>query len=150
MENYINNFTEIEEHFQRARGTGMFLISSLDWALIETWKESGIPLEAVLRGIDRGFEKYHKRKRATRKVNSLAYCAQEVLAAATEAAAPVKKEKADQQPPFSAEELVKHFSTCAAKVRTRFPEIAAGLDQPASTQGGDGSISQRFLLLGFI
>ena len=67
----------------RARQRECSLLSSLDWALIETWKEANIPLEAVLRGIDRGFEKYHKRKRATRKVNSLAYCAQEVLAAAT-------------------------------------------------------------------
>ena len=53
MLNYFNYFTEIEEHFQRARGTGMFLLSPLDWALIETWKDGGIPLEAVLKGIDR-------------------------------------------------------------------------------------------------
>ena len=51
-DNYFNYFTEIEEHFQRARGTGLFLLSPLDWALIESWKNSGIPLEAVLRGID--------------------------------------------------------------------------------------------------
>ncbi len=50
--NYFNYFTEIEEHFQRARGTSLFLLSPLDWALIETWKNSGVPLEAVLRGID--------------------------------------------------------------------------------------------------
>ncbi len=36
--NYFNYFTEIEEHFQRARGTGLFLLSPLDWALIESWK----------------------------------------------------------------------------------------------------------------
>ena len=48
--NYFNYFTEIEEHFQRARGTSLFLLSPLDWALIETWSESGVPLEAVLRG----------------------------------------------------------------------------------------------------
>jgi hypothetical protein len=47
-ENYFNYFTETEEHFQRARGTGLFLLSPLDWALIEAWKNSGIPLEAVL------------------------------------------------------------------------------------------------------
>ena len=50
--NYFNYFTEIEEHFQRARGTGLFLLSPLDWALIETWKDAGVPLEAVLLGID--------------------------------------------------------------------------------------------------
>ena len=60
MENYFNYFTEIEEHFQRRRG-GILLLSTLDWALIETWKDAGIPLEAVLRGIDGAFERYEKR-----------------------------------------------------------------------------------------
>ena len=82
MENYFNYFPEIEEQFQRRRG-GILLLSTLDWALIETWKDAGIPLEAVLRGIDGAFEHYEKRPTA-RKVNSLAYCAQEVLAAAEE------------------------------------------------------------------
>ncbi len=82
MENYFNYFTEIEEQFQRRRG-GILLLSTLDWALIETWKDAGIPLEAVLRGIDGAFERYEKRP-TSRKVNSLAYCAQEVLAAAEE------------------------------------------------------------------
>ncbi len=83
MENYFNYFTEIEEQFQRRRG-GILLLSTLDWALIETWKDAGIPLAAVLRGIDAAFEKYEKRPTKSRKVNSLAYCAQEVLAAAEE------------------------------------------------------------------
>lgn len=83
MENYFNYFTEIEEQFQRRRG-GILLLSTLDWALIETWKDAGIPLEAVLRGIDAAFERYEKRPAQSRKVNSLAYCAQEVLAAAEE------------------------------------------------------------------
>ncbi len=82
MENYFNYFTEIEDHFQRRRG-GVLLLSTLDWALIETWKDAGIPLEAALRGIDGAFERYEKRP-SKRKVNSLAYCAQEVLAAAEE------------------------------------------------------------------
>ena len=82
MENYFNYFTEIEEHFQRRRG-GILLLSTLDWALIETWKDAGIPLEAVLRGIDAAFEKFEKRP-TVRKVNGLGYCSQEVLAAAEE------------------------------------------------------------------
>lgn len=84
--NYFNYYTEIEERFQQARGSGIFLLSPLDWALIESWKESGVPLEAVLKGIDRAFEKWHQRKRKFRQVNSLAYCAQEVLGAAKELA----------------------------------------------------------------
>ena len=83
MRNYFNYFTEIEEHFCRRRGTTLML-STLDWALIEIWKDTGIPLEAVLRGIDATFEKYDARPSKTRKVNGLAFCAQEVLAAAEE------------------------------------------------------------------
>ena len=45
---------------------------------------AGIPLEAVLRGIDTTFDKWDRRPRKTRKVNGLAFCAQEVLAAAEE------------------------------------------------------------------
>jgi hypothetical protein len=83
VENYFNYFTEIEERdLQRRRG-GLRL-STLDWALIETWKDAGIPLEAVLRGIDAAFDKYDQRPSKTKKINSLAYCSQEVLVAAEE------------------------------------------------------------------
>jgi hypothetical protein len=116
--NYFNYFTEIEEHFQRARNTGMFLFSPLDWAIIETWKEAGVPLEAVLKGIDRAFEKWHARKRKTRTVNSLAYCAQEVLTAAREMQDPADEAKSRAtELPFRNEELVESFSRHAAELR---------------------------------
>ena len=83
MENYFNYFTEIEEHFQRRWG-GILRLTTLDWVLIETWKDAGIPLEAVLRGIDVTFEHYERRPSKTRKINSLGRCSQEVLAAAEE------------------------------------------------------------------
>ena len=83
MENYFNYFTEIEEHFQRQRGS-ILLLTTLDWALIETWKDAGIPLEAVLRGIDAAFERYAKRPTRSQKINGLAYCSQAVLTAAEE------------------------------------------------------------------
>jgi hypothetical protein len=79
--NYFSYFTEIEERFLRRRGGGL-LLTTLDWALIETWKDAGIPLEAVLRGIDTAFDRYDQRPSKTKKVNSLAYCSQLVLAAA--------------------------------------------------------------------
>jgi hypothetical protein len=81
VENYFNYFTEIEERFLRRRGAGL-LLSTLDWALIETWKDAGIPLEAALRGIDEAFDRYEQRPSKTKKVNSLAYCSQLVLSAA--------------------------------------------------------------------
>ncbi|HEV7219758.1 MAG: hypothetical protein ACHP8A_09115 [Terriglobales bacterium] len=83
MENYFNYFTEIEEHFQRRRGSGLIL-STLDWALIDTWKDAGVPLEAVLRGIDTAFDKYERRPSKVQKINGLAYCAQAVLVSAEE------------------------------------------------------------------
>src|SRR3954468_4380419 len=83
VDNYFNYFTEIEEHFQRRRGS-ILLLSTLDWALMETWKDAGIPLEAVLRGIDTTFDKWDQRPSKTRKVNGLGFCTQEVLAAAEE------------------------------------------------------------------
>jgi hypothetical protein len=82
MENYFNYFTEIEEHFQRRRGR--IQLSPLDWALIENWKDAGIPIEAVLRGVDAAFDKYEQRPSKSQKINSLAYCAQAVLVSAEE------------------------------------------------------------------
>ena len=70
----------MEERFQKARGTGLFLMSPLDWALVETWKNAGVPLEAALRGIDAAFEKWRTKKKRGQNVNSVAYCSQAVLA----------------------------------------------------------------------
>ena len=83
MQNYFEYFSEIEERFSRRRGT-ILLLSTLDWALIETWREAGIPLQAVLRGIDDAFDKYDARvqRSRSRKVNGLAWCAQAVMQAA--------------------------------------------------------------------
>jgi hypothetical protein len=81
VDNYFNYFSEIEERFLQRRGGGL-LLSTLDWALIETWKDAGIPLEAVLRGIDEAFDRYNQKPSKTKKVNGLAYCSQLVLAAA--------------------------------------------------------------------
>ena len=108
--NYFNYFTEVEEHFQRTRGSGLFLLSPLDWALIETWKNAGIPLEAVLRGIESAFEKWHAKKTKVRQINSLAYCAQAVQEEAEAMArggALRKHEPA--KAPFKLEELIKYL-----------------------------------------
>lgn len=85
VDNYFNYFTEIEDHFCRRRGT-LLTVSTLDWALMETWKEAGIPLEAVLRGIDLTFDHYESRPSQVKikKINGLAWCAQEILSAAEE------------------------------------------------------------------
>ena len=76
----------------------MFMMSPIDWALVETWKQAGIPLEAVLRGIDRAFESYHGGRRRLSTVNSVAYCTQEVFKAAREIGE-VRTVAAQQVPP---------------------------------------------------
>src|SRR5882672_8164452 len=83
--NYFNYFTEIEEYFWRKRGAHL-LVSPLDWAIVETWQKAGVPLEAVLRGIDTAFESYGRSKRAGRPLKSLAYCVDAVLDAAAQQA----------------------------------------------------------------
>jgi hypothetical protein len=122
VENYFNYFTEIEECFQRRRG-GILLLSTIDWALIETWKDAGIPLQAVIRGIDEAFDAFDKRPSKTRKVNSLAYCAQAVLGAAEEmkeAAVGVAGEGTAKKPDrgFEAEQIIAFLERNAAAVET--------------------------------
>jgi hypothetical protein len=76
--NYFNYFTEIEDAFVRRRGKHLFL-SPMDWALMETWKEQGIPLHLVLRGVERSFDSWEAKPRK-RSVKSLLYCQEEVEA----------------------------------------------------------------------
>jgi hypothetical protein len=125
VENYFNYFTEIEERFRKGRAAPV-LLSPLDWALIESWKEQGFPLEAVLAGIDSAFAKFAAGKRSYRKVNSLAYCSQEVFRAVEEARrisveggyrpnAPTSAEV-----PFSGDEISDFLARCAAAVEAAF------------------------------
>jgi len=77
--NYYNYFTEIEEHFVRRRGKHMY-VSPLDWSLIATWKESGIPLHVALRGIDIAMDGWlSKPHRFGSKVSTLLYCHDSVM-----------------------------------------------------------------------
>ena len=80
--NYFQYFTEVEEHFLRRRGSPL-IGCPLDWDQIEIWKNAGVPLEAVLRGIDSAFDKHEQRKsKRHEKINSILWCAQAVLTAA--------------------------------------------------------------------
>jgi hypothetical protein len=116
-DNYFNYFTEIEECYQRCRGTKT-LLSPLDWALIESWKDSGIPLQAVLVGIARAFEKFKARQRKYRMVNGLAYCTQEVLRAAEEAQSGETQggRRKDSPPPFAWEDILRFLTRNAESV----------------------------------
>jgi hypothetical protein len=84
VDNYFQYFSEVEERFLQRRGAPL-IGSTLDWAQIEIWKNAGVPLEAVLRGIDSAFDKYAERKsKRHEKINSILWCAQAVLSAAEE------------------------------------------------------------------
>jgi hypothetical protein len=123
--NYFNYFTEIEEHFWRKRGAHL-LVSPLDWAIVETWQKAGIPLNAVLQGIDRAFESWSRSRRAAggRQLKSLAYCVDAVLDAAAEAreaatgTGPEVPSKRPATEPFSRTELKGYLERSAARVRT--------------------------------
>jgi hypothetical protein len=152
MQNYFNYFTEIEERFQQRRGS-LLMLSTLDWALIETWREAGIPLEAVLRGIDSAFDKYEIRAQRAqsrlRKVNGLAWCAQSVMEATEEAleasigAAPVNTDAQQAESGFELERIERYLmenasvidqarlaspaDATAAEVAGRLRSLAGGL-----------------------
>jgi hypothetical protein len=130
--NYFNYFTEIEERFQQRRGA-LLLLSTLDWALIETWREAGIPLEAALRGIDAAFDKYEARQKRARmrRVNGLAWCAQAVMEAAEElreaAAGTAAPAAARRESGFEGERVAAHLDAAAAALdaATVAPEACA-------------------------
>ena len=119
MQNYFNYFTEIEERFQQRRGA-ILLLSTLDWALIETWRDAGIPLEAALRGIDAAFDKYESRQKRgrMRRVNGLAWCAQAVMEAAEElreaAAGTAPAPETKDESGFEKERVAAHLEAAAS------------------------------------
>jgi hypothetical protein len=134
--NYFNYYTEIEEHFWRKRGAHL-LVSPLDWAILETWQQSGIPLTAVLKGIDRAFESYARSRRGAGKaLKSLAYCVDAVLEAAEQekeiaAGKGPAVPRADRAETFSPSELAGYFARnrerlakAAETMRPIQPELA--------------------------
>lgn len=132
VDTYFNYFTEIEEHFRLRFGGPLMRLSTIDWTLVEVWKDAGIPLEAVLRGIDATFERYDQRPSKTRKVNSLAYCSQEVLAAAEdmkEAAVGTAQGKPERG--FDAQEITTFLCRCAVELEAAKLPSRAGIDPEA-------------------
>jgi hypothetical protein len=136
VQNYFNYFTEIETRFQQRRGT-LLLLSTLDWALIETWREAGVPLEAVLQGIDDAFDKYDQRAQKSagrlRKVNGLAWCAQAVMTA-TEAmrdaaVGAAKPETKQEDSGFQPERVVSYLRTNAGALESQNNEAITSLAQ---------------------
>lgn len=126
MLNYYNYFTEVEEHFRRARNSGMFMMSPLDWALVETWKDAGIPIDAVLKGIDRSFATFRTAGRRRSTVNSVAYCTQEVMGAASQAARARVMAEQRPRPGFEESRLEDFFKDHAGQLRALAAESGLG------------------------
>ena len=115
MQNYFNYFTEVEEFFFNKRQTHKARLSTLDWILLENWKEQGVPLEAVLKGVERAFA----RKSG---INSLAYCVKFVEEVCEE-----QKElrvEAPQLPDFDENEVVAYVRKLADQVEPFDKRIA--------------------------
>jgi len=133
--NYFNYYTEIEEYFCQKRGAHL-LVSTLDWAVIESWQRTGVPLEIVLKGIDRAFEKYDAKRRG-RPIKSLLYCVDAVAQVAEEAkeAAAGRPPQADAPrahgPAFDAEDIVRYLGANAAALRAAAAQAAG---KPALAQ----------------
>jgi hypothetical protein len=150
MQNYFNYFTEIEERFQHRRGS-LLMLSTLDWALIETWREAGVPLEAVLRGIDDAFDKHDAKALRSpgkvRRVNGLAWCAQSVMEAVEQAveasigAAPAT-ERDSPGSGFESERVEQYLEQNASLIE------AAKLNPPADRVGVEIATRLRALSVG--
>jgi len=137
--NYFNYFTEIEDAFVRRRGKHL-LLSPMDWALIESWKERNVPLHVALRGIEKSFDSWEAKPRK-RSVKSLLYCQEEVEAQYAEwlesrvGASPAAADQAgptsgpNESLPFPRQTIVEHLAKGrSALIQTRDQRQRVGED----------------------
>ena len=125
--NYFNYFTEIEEYFQSKREV-FTRLSALDWVLVETWKDQGIPLDCVFKGIDRAFS----RPQANRKIGSLVYCIKPIAEVYDEQK-DLRVEK-PSTPEVSSDEVFDFLNKAAGRVSglsSSFPEFSAKFESLA-------------------
>jgi len=138
--NYFNYFTEIEDAFVRRRGKHLFL-SPMDWALMETWKQQGIPLHIVLRGVEKSFDSYEARPRK-RTVKTLLYCQEEVEAQYAEwvearvGSATGAAEAESDKTPFSFAAISEHLqrtrNTLTELAKSRNDDLSEALTRAAA------------------
>lgn len=129
--NYYNYFTEIEEAFVRRRGKNLVL-SPLDWALMEVWREREVPLHIVLRAIESVFDIWDKQPNQRRTVKSLAYCREEIEAQFEEwldmrVGASDETGNGSDDDPLSADVIYRHLNESA----TMITEIAESTEDAA-------------------
>ncbi len=150
--NYFNYFTEIEDTFIRRRGKHLFL-SPLDWAMMESWQQRGIPLHIVIRAIESVFDVFDKLPPGTRTIKSLFYCREEVEAqygewvtSQTGKSSELRVQSSESG--FSAEKIAAHLADAINRLRengneflredisravTRLHELAGNLSDDTET-----------------
>lgn len=135
MLNYFSYFSEIEDTFVRRRGKHL-LLSPMDWALIESWKERGVPLHVALRAIDHAFDSYEAKKRK-RSVKTLLYCQEEVEAQYAEwvesrvgSHEETQESDDDAKTPFPRDVVLAHL----ARSREELTELAAARRQTSADE----------------
>ncbi|HEV7681833.1 MAG TPA: hypothetical protein VGO68_06900 [Pyrinomonadaceae bacterium] len=146
--NHFNYFTEIEDAFIRRRAKHL-LLSPMDWALIESWKEMQVPLHVALRGIEKAFDSWESKPRK-RSIKGLLYCQEEVEAQFAEwrearvgagddsegVSEPAKKEVM----PFSQTAILEHLQrgrerlleVCATRKKAKADDFTDTLERAAA------------------
>lgn len=137
--NYYNYFTEIEETFVRRRGKHLFL-SPLDWALIDGWKERGIPLHIVIRSIEAVFDVYDRQPVGTRSIKTLFYCREEIESQYNEWLKSQVGRSSDDAPlgsnAFSADDILVHITSSIEKLNAvTYPELSEGISRAIERLG---------------
>lgn len=130
VSNYFNYFTEIEETFVRRRGKSL-LLSPLDWALMESWKERDIPLHIVLRAIEQVFDTHDAQPARKRSVKGLSYCKEEVEAQFAEwaemRAGDGRGGEAEEDE--ATESVISHIAESVEKVRSLLESESGGVKE---------------------
>lgn len=143
LDNYFNYFTEIERYFQSKRES-FTLLSTLDWVLIENWKDQEIPLELILKGMDRAFS------RSKRNVSSLSYCTKAISEVVNEQKH--LRTETPNLPEFSIDEVTEYLNKLADQItllRETFPEFESRFKQITDSirkqDGADLQVTERIL-----
>ncbi len=160
--NYFNYFTEIEDTFVRRRQKHL-LLSPLDWAMMESWQDRGIPLHIVIRAIESVFDVFDKQPPGTRTIKSLFYCREEVEAQYAEwvtAQTGKHQETGDEsrETAFSRDKITQHIAKAIQRLEkneneflredisravTRLNELAGNLaDDPETVDATLGDIEK--------